>query len=425
MIHSFDSYMLYYTGKTIRNVARVKVTMRDPVDIETLKSAVNVATDRYPYFKKRITVDEEGAYVLEDNHEPVAVFPTRRKAPAVGSEEVNRHMLYVDTEGKDIYFTISHSLAGGKGIQPWVMTCIWQYVAEKYGVAADAPGIRKPGSAFLPTELTEPSYDILAKEKPIYQFPGGKAALLLSDYINGFINPLAKKEAYYLFTFEQPELMRFSKNNDSSVASLCTVLMFKMLDKVLPKKAAVIRGVLAHNPCASLGIPDSHSDFLTHLYVDYQREMAAYDMEKLGTLTRGQMILQADATCSSEVVRRQLELRDGIDRCKGLRQKRRYAGKNNQNLGKGVVHGTYNVNYTGNLDWGELAAYVESFVFIVDGHLLTEITAMGSRIFFAVMALVKADKYIKAFCGVLDELGIKYKLEGPFPKNLPYQEFQR
>ena len=44
------------------------------------------------------------------------------------------------------------------------MTCIYQYVTEKYKVAIDAPEIRKPGSGFLPTELSVPDYDMLPDE---------------------------------------------------------------------------------------------------------------------------------------------------------------------------------------------------------------------------------------------------------------------
>lgn len=48
---------------------------------------------------------------------------------------------------------------------------------------------------------------------------------------------------------------------------------------------------MAHNPCSLMGIPDAHSDFLSHIYVDYKRETTSYDMELLGTITQGQMIL--------------------------------------------------------------------------------------------------------------------------------------
>ncbi len=90
-----------------------------------------MATQRYPYFKKRITVNEEGAYVLLDNNSEIAVFKTKKNNPEIGSEEVNNHILYVDYEDRDIYFNISHSFAGGKGIQPWVMTCVYQYIKDK------------------------------------------------------------------------------------------------------------------------------------------------------------------------------------------------------------------------------------------------------------------------------------------------------
>lgn len=425
MKQNYDSYMLYYTGKAIRNTVRARVIMKQPVDIDVLRNAVNVATNRYPYFKKKVTVNDEGAYVLADNNNPVAVFPTKKKAPPICSKEVNEHILYVDTEGNDIYFCISHSLAGGKGIQPWIMTCIYEYVTEKFGVEINAPAIRKPGSDFLPTELSEPSFDLLPKDAPIYTFSGGKAVSLIKDYINGLINPFARNENYYIFEFQQKDFLAFSKDNDSSVASLFTALMFKTMDKVLPQKDELIRGSLAHNPCATIGIPDSHCDFLSHIHVDYKREMASWDMEKLGTITRGQMILQADETVSSAEIRKTLNLIEEIDGAEGLKEKRKYAKKHNLSLGEGSIHGTYHINYTGYIDWGELENYVDLFVYIVDGHMVTEASSIGDKILFAPMGLVKSDKYIKALCDVLDELKISYKLSGPFPKNLPYQEIPR
>ena len=34
------------------------------------------------------------------------------------------------------------------------------------------------------------------------------------------------------------------------------------------------------------------------------------------------------------------------------------------------------------------------------------------------MQLIKKTKYVKAFGEVMDELGIPYKIEGPYPKNM-------
>lgn len=421
MKYSYDTYRLYTTGKIIRNVVRTRVTMKEPVDIEVLGVAVNQAILRYPYFRKRITVDSDGGYVLVDNDRPIAVIPTRNPAPPVGCEEVNEHLLYVDTEGRDIYLTISHTVAGGKGIQPLVMTCIYQYVTLKYGVDIDAPAIRKVGSELLPTELEEPDYSLLPSEEPIYRTPDYRPALFLKDYLNGFVNPFRRCEEYYVFTMPQAGFMKYARANDSSVASLLSVVFFKAVARVLPPKVRHIRSNIAQNPCGIMGIPDTHCDILSHLYVNYEREMTGYSMKKLGTITRGQMLLQSDPTVCTREIRNNLDMIEDIDSRHGLKARRKAARRHKIRL----ANATYNINYTGYSDWGELADYIEALVYVVDGHMLTEVSAIGDRIFMATMALVRSEKYIRAICEELDELEIEYKLEGPIAKNLPYHEFIR
>ena len=70
------------------------------------------------------------------------------------------------------------------------------------------------------------------------------------------------------------------------------------------------------------------------------------------------------------------------------------------------------------MDWGEAADYVDSFVFIVEGHVLLEVSSLGDRIFLSFMQLLDEKKYTYAFEAVLTELGIAFQAEGPFPKRL-------
>ena len=44
---------------------------------------------------------------------------------------------------------------------PWVLTNVYQYVAEKYNVVPDAPGIRKPNDPLLEGETDEPVLEML------------------------------------------------------------------------------------------------------------------------------------------------------------------------------------------------------------------------------------------------------------------------
>ena len=167
MKYSINTYRLYQSEKMFANVVRIKVVMKEPVDIDVLRSSANIAITRYPYFAVHVTVDEEGGYVLRRNRKAVAVLPAGEKTALLGSRRVNGHLLFLECEGKEIDFHISHSMCGGAGILPWVMTTVYQYVCDKYHVTPDAPGIRTPGSSLLPGETAEPSLSLLPEEKPV------------------------------------------------------------------------------------------------------------------------------------------------------------------------------------------------------------------------------------------------------------------
>lgn len=419
MKYSFDTYGLYKLSALVKYTIRAKVTMKEDVDIVILRHAVNVATKRYPYFMVKLCINEEGAYVLEPNNAEIAVIETSEKNPDLCSEEINEHLLYVDTEGKDIYFNISHSIAGGKGVLPWIKTCIYQYVIEKFNVIPQVPDIRKPDSPFLPGEDEVPSEAIFTDIKPFSRKRCEGTKQLIFDYIKAMFNPRKRSEEYFMLTFEQDELLKLAKENDHSITSLFNVLMFKTMLKVLPPKNKIITGQSAHNPLKAAGVPNTHSNLLTYVLIPYTRDMADWSLEKLGTITRGTIDLQTDAQYSLYELKQIYDYIEAIDQISGYKNKLKYAKKHNSTTGKNVVHGTYNVNYVGYTDWGELDDYVSAYVFIVDGHQMLEISALGQKIFCCYQQVLRTDKYINAFKEVLDEMHIAYQIEGPYPKKLP------
>ncbi|MBR1796986.1 MAG: hypothetical protein IJ757_03100 [Clostridiales bacterium] len=419
MKYSMDTYRLYTSEKVFAMTIRVRVTMKEDVDIDVLKSAANVAIERYPYFRKEVVLGEDGGYDLIPNDREVVVLRTSAKLPDLCTEEVNRHLLYIDCEGRDIYLNISHSMCGGRGALPWVMTTIYQYVVEKYNVVPDAPGIRKPGSELLEGEDTEPTYEFLTDEKPIYEYKSKKPVIMMMDYLNGMFNPFKRDPNYYRYTFEQKDIVNFIRNNDSSVASFFLSVVAMALDKVVPQKYQYIGGEIAHNPSADIGLPNSHFDLLTHVHIDYDRKYLKGDMEKLGTLTRSQIILQTDSGLVNKQLRDTFDHWCNIDKQVGLKNKLAYNSKNNLSTGKDAEHGTFISNYSGRMDWGEVADYVESYVIIVEGHILLEVTSMADKIFVSFMQLIKESRYVDALNEVLTELNIPFSVDGPFPKNQP------
>ena len=419
MKYSIDTYPLYKDEKRFAFVVRAKLRMTETVDIDVLRSAANKAIKRYPYFAVKVEVDESGSYVRVPNDKDIAVLPMGDKTPFLCSEAVNEHLLFLEVDGRDIYFNISHTMCGGRGLQPWIMTTVWQYVADKYGIVPNAPSIRKPGEPLLDGEMDEPACDMLLREEPIYEYKSKNPKVLIADYMNGLFNPFVRNSNYHVLTFSQKEILSFAKGNDSSVAAFFLIAVAKALDKLLPEKDAVIGGEIAHNMSANIGLKNAHCDILSHIHIDYTREQLKMDMEKLGTMTRGQIILQTDPTVSCKELKEKLALYEALDNIQGIKAKRKYMKQHDPSTGKDAKHGTYIVNYTGQMDWGEVADYIESYVLIVEGHVMLEVTSLGEKIFVCFMQILDTDKYINAFRDVLNELGISFTMEGPFPKKLP------
>ena len=426
MKYSIDTYRLYSSEKIFSFCIRVRVTMKDEVDIDTLRKSANTAMKRYQYFAREVVIGDDGGYDLIPNKRDIVVIKTPEKLPDLCSEEVNRHLLYLDCTGRDIFFNISHSMCGGKGMLPWLQTVLYQYVADKYGITPDAPGIRKPDSDLLPGEADEPTLEMLPKEEPIYEHKSKNPVVMVLDYLNGMYNPFKRDPVYFQFTFPQREVMAFAKDNDASVASFFLMTLAMALDKVLPEKYKVIGGEIAHFPGADIGMPNSHCDMLSHAWIDYDREyFKKYDMERLGTLTRSQIILQTDPSVVSYQLRKLFTIWEELDKVEGLKNKRAYYANRDPYSGKDAKHGTFISNYTGRADWGEVADYIESYFAMVDGHLLLETLSMSDKIFLSFMQLINETKYVNAFCEVMDELKIPYKMEGPFPNIRPKHELPR
>ena len=425
MKHSIDTYKLYQSEKMFSHTVRIHVRMKDEVDIAVLDHAVNTAMKRYPYLAVRVSLDEDGGYVLMPNEKKIVVMPTGKKLPKLGSKAANGHLVYADCEGKDIFLNISHSLCGGKGFQPWVMTTIYQYVKEKYSTDPDAPGIRKPDSGLLPGETAEPAMTMLSTEKPVSRRKPEKSPLLAMDYLNGLINPFMRKPNYRIFVIDQADLVRIIRQNDSSVIAFFFIIFARVLNRFFSEKYKTIVGECSHNPRESMGLPNTHCDIMSHLFVKFDRDMLDRDLEILGTMTRGPIILQTDPSVSHAEVRKMLSLYDAVDQEHGIKNKRKYMTKHSISTGEDAQHGSFIVNYTGQMDWGEVADYIDWYAFVIEGHFTIEVTALADKIVVGLMQLVETDKYALAFEEELAKAGIPCKAEGPYPKRLPKHDLPR
>ena len=419
MKNQYDSYILYTCDRNTPMNCRLRFVMKDEIDSSVMEKAVGITMPRFPYFSVRAEVNENQSYVLVHNDAPVAVLKDHAKLPAIGSAEVNRHLLFVSYLGREVYFNINHTFGMGHSFFHWAISVLYQYVTMKYGVSLNCPSILKPDSSIPDDELWEPSLENIPEEEPLFLPKKQESFFPLKDYLNGMLNPFQKFHSYYAFTFDQKDFVGLAKNHDSSVNSLMVILMFKALAKILPENEKKIVGGVSARTAPALGHPLAHGCFVRQLHINLDRKQAGLDLTELGTITRGQMVLQLDESNSIAETRSLIQYYSAIDEQKTLKDKKKYAVTRSPLRGSDAIMNSFVVSYSGNFDLGDLAEYIDSYYAISDGHLMLEVTAKGDKIYLAFQQMIRNTKYVDAFKAVLEENGISYQVEGPFKKNLP------
>lgn len=417
MKYSWDTDLLYSMSNFISIIMRFPVRMKQPVDGEILRQAVNIAINRYPYFKQKIDVDAEGGYILLPNDEPIVVTPTAEKNPLINTAESNFHLATVDYEGNNIYFNLCHNVSNGPGMMEWVLTTLYQYVCMKEGRKLNCPGIRMPDSPLLPDECAEINLETLPEEQPPI-WKGHKEKTKTHNMLLATFTPMLTGNGvsqYKLVRIDEAQLMKYIKEKDGSPAALFSVLMMKAVDRIIAKRYPDIVIDMPVSTARVLGIPHCHADTTMHIHIHYKRDMAKWDTQKLCTVTRGNMFLQTDRSVAVDYWKKRITDWMEQEKVIGLKAKRKFHGKHSD-LGN-MLKATANISYIGRYDLGELSDYVDSVACIVDGERSFEAMALNGEFMLAFLQRDKRELCLKAFLQVLDEEGIAYKVEGPYEKH--------
>lgn len=413
-----DTYLLYETRANAPSNTNIRFALEITEDIngEVLSVAVNEAIKRYPYFSVRIEIENE-SYVLVPNALPIVVMKTKIPSVPLGSEEVNYHLNYIDYTDDTMFFNISHSITDAAGYIPFIKSVLYQYLIRVHSEEPlSSEGINLPDSAFLPGEfdfpksssLPESDYSFTSKAKMGY-FPA-------DDYIQAMKNPDHKNEGYYCVSMKQREFMKYIHSNDASPASIVSVLMFKAIAPLLPEEADTFSAGIASNFRKSVNCQNAFHSISTVLHASYKRSLLDIPVDKLGTITRGMIMLQSQPENSIIHMKKVLKYYEDVDSLKTIEEKRNFC------LNEGIFtkgcKDTYNVSYVGQTDFGSMSKYVRSMNTLAFGNLLIEINAIGNMFYITFSQMVKTDKYINAFLDILNEEGLSYSVSNYRIKNV-------
>ena len=413
-MYDFDSYTLYEIKK--RNVysVRIKVIMKETVTGNTLRSAAEKAFRRFPYYSRKVSVNNEGAYVFESCMEPVTVTPDDHIV-RLGSEETNGLLFAVTYEGSNIYFSFAHNFCGACGAMRWIKATLWQYLTDM-GHELDSTGIMTTDTPMTPEECAEPDVSSLPTDQHVGDLDFPKDAYApMADYIE-FMRDPDGRYAYCPITIPKSELMQYARENDGSPNSIISALLFKMSTRVFPEETKFAARI-ACNYRADVGCPETYRDMVRQLYVPYDIRMKDWPVEKISTVTRSRMYIQMQPEVSWNECRIVDSFRRAIDAQPDLNSKVDYAVEHSP-----TTHGipsTFVISYVGKVEWGQLAPFIQGVFTLTMGHIMIEINATEEKFCLSFQTVRKDRKYLDVFLKILEEEGISYQVGDIEDRRLP------
>ena len=391
------------------NIMQFLFTLKDEIDCSVMYDAMQKTIKRYPYFAFRIVRTENG-YDKIDNQLPIIVKDSFSEEIALGSEAVNFHWIAAACEGKRMNLVIHHMIADGRSAMRFYKTLLYCYVSEKYGIQPDPKGITLPDSPISPDE-----------DVKIFNLLDGEDGTMRTTVKDPFVIPEAvndeMKGYLYQVTIPEKEFLASSKGSDNSPLTLLTVYMSKMFQKLCPENEKDIYAGIAIDARNALNCPESRFTNSYVIFIKHSPSKIGLDLERLGTMTRGQIIVQSQEEIlryvHNSVMRISAQIRSTTDQ--GERQRLMH-----QIYQLVASNPTYTISYVGNPEWGSLEPYIEEeYTLIMNNKLFLEVNAAGGKFCIAWVQGFENDAYVKTLQSLLRENGINCEVSGPFLHEWP------
>ena len=213
MANNPDVYLLYEYRKKNAFTVRVKVTMSEAVDEALLTEAAEEAMTRFPYYSKKVGLDEGENYILLPNERKIKVLPEKDKRLVLGSEEVAEHLFAITWRGNAIWFNWAHCFCGAFGAMFWIKTTLYQYLTKKYGEIVPPADLKAVGSEVREGEYAFPNVEDLPEDDPLKRYEEGSSMAGINQDIQYFLNPFETDIYFYQLELESKPFMAYAKKS--------------------------------------------------------------------------------------------------------------------------------------------------------------------------------------------------------------------
>lgn len=384
---------------------RYVITMKDEVDGEALREALDITMKRYPYFGRKIVADKAG-YTLAENDKPVVLLNTDEPITLCGSE-ANFHQLALSYSGDTIYFNNTHALCDGRGRSAMLHTLMYYYCKLRYNEEIDMPGVNLVDSPIDPAEWADPYNEPLPEPKvELGEMPSPTPAMCLKDM--GLVRPA--KTQIHRIRIDEKQLMTRCKSSDATPNTAIALLMCRAIAKLHPDSDKPIKAGVYCDLRSALKVPLTHESLVTTLDLDYVPAMREMDFAEQNTIFRGQLMLLSEESNLLHGQKALKKLCFNISNLPTLEEK--IAASKAAMAGVFTSH-SFSVSYSGKSTYGSADKHIKALYPQPEAKgigILIEITAADGWFYLTFAQEWCEDVYFDAFLKEIIAHGLDFDL---------------
>lgn len=399
----------YAVSENMSNTYRFFFELYEPIDPDALRFAADKCFERYPYLMIRTEVNEK-AISLKYNDLPIVVKETH-DAVMLNSEETNFHLVALTFYDCSLSLSAFHGLMDGTGVFMFLRTLFYYYIQKRYGEEPSPEGVRLVGDEIFPEEYLDPLRMLSKQSYPKSLYAGHEIKKPFRiDEASGF-----SKTGFYSYYVRLPEkpLIEFCKGNDSSPASLFSLLLARAVKNQNTAVSKPIVCGLCQNMRPALKAEKAHHSLVGKIYLEYDEALEKLPFDKQYTAFRGRILLESD---DDYVL---TKLHSLCDFCREAEKLPSTAARigfiQNAEAGTDNTNSTFIVSYTGRFANESINKHISSIYVDVeapDCGIILEILTVNGSFFLSFMQEWREDTYFKAFCREIEKIGFDYEVTG-------------
>ena len=409
---------IYETTSTKPNTFRQTIKLRDLVDGEILRKAVDKTMERYPYFCVRLVM-EGNTPVFADNPAPVPVLHTNHQS-VLGSGQTSDHLLCFCYWKNRLHIDAYHGLTDGGGIAPLIKTLLYYYCSDFYEVRLSHTDIRLSGDAIPQAEWDDPAAIPVNRRKrelvkkwnfPAFQLADAGIANVTADGI--VLNMRIPERAF----------MEFNISNDGSPATIISLLLARTIKALHPDASLPLVIAMCVNQRRALRAPLAHQSLVGDVRLPFTDRMSKLPFHVQATCFRGMVALQSDNDMVLDEIRDYQSLMAQMETMHDSLERKSCCTARMEELSRCV---TATVSYVGKANLGEAEQFIlENNVMPSTAlpstytPLTIELSALGGYFFLNFVQMFHEEDYFSMFVRQFRKNNIDYDVlnvtEARFP----------